>query len=255
MIRLFLADDEPLARENLAKILSEDSELQIAGSASNGIDALAQIHRLKPDAVFLDIEMPGKNGLEVAAELSEMEKPPLVIFITAYNLYAVQAFEADAVDYLLKPADAARVQKTLERVKARLCTGASGPERLRSLTDNLIKKGLLKKIAVRRRNAKDRLLIEPSEVLYFHARLSEVIAFWGTEELIVNSTLKELTAQLNPQEFVQTHKAYLVNVAKVAKISPMFSGNFEITLNAPSKPVLPLSRRYAKHLKSLLSQW
>ena len=128
-------------------------------------------------------------------------------------------------------------------------------DRLIALEDTLIRKGMLKKLAGHRRNSKERIVVDPLEVFYFQVRLSEVFAFQESGELIVRSTLKELLENLDPSQFAQTHKAYLVNVGKVEKVAPLFSGNFEITLKDPKRTKIPLSRRYAGSLKALLGGW
>lgn len=255
MIHILIADDEPLARENLARLLSNHPEFQIMGLAENGVQALKLIEEKHPDAVFLDMDMPGKNGLETASDLLKQKDPPLIVFVTAFHDYAIQAFEANAVDYVLKPASRERIQKTLERIQERLGDKSSEKTRMTALEDTLIQRGLLKRIAVHRRHSKDRLVLDPGEVYFFHAHLSEVMARTGSEEYLVKATLKELEDRLDPSEFVQIHKAYLVNVKHVEKVAPLFSGNFEIQLRHPEKIKLPLSRRFAAGLKSKLSAW
>lgn len=255
MIRAVVADDEPLAQEELTHLIEADREFQIVGRARNGKEALDQIRRGHADVVFLDIEMPGLNGLEVASRLAEWQNPPLVIFATAYDRYAIDAFETHAIDYILKPYESKRLTKTFEHVRERLKAKRPTRESLLSLEDYLIRKGTLKKLVGHRRNSKDRAVIDPSEVHFFSAKLSEVLARVGDEELIVNSTLKEVLAQLEPTRFVQTHKSYVVNLDQVEKVSPLFSGNFQITLRDPKLPKIPVSRRFAKKLKGSLPSW
>ncbi|MBI4115738.1 MAG: response regulator [Candidatus Omnitrophica bacterium] len=255
MIRVMVVDDEPLAQEELVRLISEDKDFQIISQAGNGAEALQQMKKLPVDVVFLDIEMPRLNGLEVTSRLTEWENPPRVVFATAYHQYAIEAFEANAIDYLLKPYEPSRLKKTLERIKELFKTEKPSRERLISLEDDLIRKGVLKKIVGHKRNAKDRIVLDPTEVYYFFAHLAEVLAYTANGELIVNSTLKELLANLDPAHFAQTHKSYMVNLGQIEKVSPLFSGNFEITLKHPSLPKIPLSRRYAKGIKSRLGSW
>jgi two-component system response regulator LytT len=253
MIRVIVVDDEGPAREQLCRMIGGDRDFEIAGEASGGQEALQKIQTLKPDAVFLDIEMPGLSGLDLAGRLAAWEEPPVVVFATAYHRYAVQAFEANAVDYILKPYDPARLKKTLERLKGLASEKKiSEREKLVLLEDYLIKQGTLKKIAAHPRNSKERIVMDPSQIYYFHAELSEVRAHTGKEHLIVNSTLKEMIQTLGAGRFAQCHKAYLVNLDKVEKITPFFSGNFHIILNDSAKTKIPLSRRYARNIKSLL---
>ncbi len=256
MIRVMLVDDEPLAQEELTRLISQDKEFQVMANAHSGTEALEKLKTTPAEVVFLDIEMPGANGLEVAGRLAEeWEKPPLVVFATAYHEYAVKAFEANAIDYILKPYDPERLKKTLARVKAFLQSKASSKEKLMSLVDYSVQKGLLRRLIGRRRLSKERVFVDPAQVYFFHAELAEIWARVENEDLLINSTLKELLQTLDPAHFCQTHKAYVVNLDKIEKVSPMFSGNFEIILKDSKHSKLPLSRRYAKKLKQLMGGW
>ena len=255
MIRILIADDEPLASEALKRLVLADKECQVVGTAANGEEALRLVESQDPQAIFLDIDMPGLNGLEVASRLAQWEHPPRVVFATAHNEYAMDAFDLSAIDYVLKPYQPERIQKALNRLKDVLKGGGGFRDRLIALEDTLIRKGMLKKLAGHRRNSKERIVLDPAEVLYFQVRLSEVFAYQESGELIVRSTLKELLENLDASQFAQTHKAYLVNVGKVEKVAPLFSGNFEITLKDPKRTKIPLSRRYAQGLKTLLGGW
>jgi DNA-binding LytR/AlgR family response regulator len=252
-MRVIVVDDEPLARGELIRLIGEDETFHVVGEASNGQEALELIEQIHPDVVFLDIDMPKMNGLEVASRLSRAEKPPILVFATAYHQHAVEAFELNAVDYVLKPYETSRLQKTFQRLKA----GASKSpmrEKLQRLESSLVQKGALKKLVGHNRNRKDRIVIHPEDVFYFHAHYAEVTARLADQELIVNAPLKDIAAMLDPDRFAQTHKAYLVNLDKVEKVSPMFSGNFEMTLKGLTGK-LPLSRRYARRIKELLGTW
>lgn len=256
MIKVMVVDDEPWNREELSRMIEESGEFRVVEEAENGRQA---IEKLKDnpslEVVFLDVDMPGLNGVEVASKLADWPSPPLVVFATAYDQYAIEAFEAKAIDYLLKPCEPGRLKNTLERVRETLKMKEGAKKRLVSLDEHLMQKGIVKKIAGRHRNKKDRIVIDPSEVYYFHAGNTEVTARMEDDELIVNATLKDVLARLEIHGFAQTHKAYIVNLDKIRKVSPMFSGNFEITLQAPLSEKIPLSRRYAKPIKEALSGW
>lgn len=255
MIRVMLVDDESLAQEELKRLIACDKEFQVVAAASNGKEALEKIEKGSIDVVFLDIEMPGMNGLEVASSLARTENPPRIVFATAFNQYAIDAFTVNAVDYILKPYQPGRVAQTLERIKEVLKTQEIFRERLIALEDTLIQKGVLKKIVGHARNSKERVVLDPAEIFYFYAHLAEVFAYCAGGEYIVNTTLKELSENLNAAQYAQTHKAYIVNLGKIEKVTPMFSGNFEIVLKDPKHTKIPLSRRYAKSVKSLLGSW
>lgn len=254
MIRVLIVDDEALAREEMTRLVRSQNGFEWIGEAANGKECLQKLKKEKADVVFLDVDMPGMNGLEVASRLASWDDPPLVVFATAYDKYAVEAFRANAIDYVLKPCDPARLRKTFERIKDFLARKGSSREKLASLENTLIQKGLLKRLVGHPRNLKDRVVIDPAEVLYFYSENTEVLACLGSRELIVNSTLKELVSNLDPAQFAQTHKAYLVNLHKIEKLSPMFSGNYEILLKG-MKTTVPLSRRYARPLKNRLGSW
>lgn len=254
MIRALIADDEALARGELIRIIRGEKDFEIIAQAQNGVEALKNIRHLKPDVVFLDIEMPQKNGMETASELSRWPDPPLVVFATAYDRYAIEAFEMSAVDYVLKPYHPDRIKKTFERIRDHILRKEPVKENLTALEDNLIQKNILKKVIGFKRNSKDRILLDLSEVLYFYANNTEVLACVPGDELIIHSTLKELADRLEPTDFAQTHKGYLVNLNKVEKVCPLFSGNFSIVIKGVSSQI-PLSRRYASAVKSKLASW
>lgn len=255
MIRVMIVDDEPLSRQELRRLISQDGEFDIVGEAQSGEQALEQLSVFETDVMFLDIEMPGISGLEAASRLTSWEHPPRVVFATAYHQYAVEAFDAHAMDYVLKPFDAVRIKKTLQRIKDGFKKSVSSRDSLVALEEHLIEKGILKKLTGHLRNHKDRMVIDPSEVYYFSAEAEEVVAHLGEQSLIIKTSLKDVLNRLDPARFVQTHKAYIVNIDKIQKVSPMFSGNFEITFKGAPSLKIPLSRRYSSGAKKLLGSW
>ncbi|HOW59172.1 MAG TPA: response regulator [Candidatus Omnitrophota bacterium] len=255
MIRVMVVDDEALAREELKRLVMQDRDFTVIDMATNGSEALQKIEKEIPEVVFLDIEMPGPNGLEVASHLASSENPPRIVFATAFNQYAIDAFNMNAIDYILKPYQPERVQKTLDRIKEILKTKEIFKGKLIALEDTLIQKGMLQKVVGHRRNSKERIVLDLTEICYFYAHLAEVFAYSHHGEFIINSTLKELIQNLNAPQYAQTHKAYIVNLSKIEKVTPLFNGNFEITLKDPKQAKIPLSRRYAQHIKALLGSW
>jgi len=255
-IPVLIVDDEPLARDELSRLILEDGSFEVAAQAGSGEEALA---KLKADesirVVFLDIDMPGPSGLQVASRLSDWPDPPLVVFATAYNQYAVEAFETSAIDYILKPYDPERLKKTFAKIKHSTGRKGESREKLQALDQHLVQKQIIKKLVGHERNRKDRILIHPEEVYFFHARFTEVTARLKDRDLVVNATLKDLLLCLDAERFAQTHKAYIVNLDKVEKVSPMFSGNFEVSLRGIADVKIPLSRRYSRQVKSLLGNW
>ncbi len=252
MIQTFIVDDEIPAREELKRFLKEEKDFQLIGEAQDGEAALDDIKRLKPTIVFLDIHIPKRNGLEVAGILSTLPMPPIVVFVTAYDQYAIQAFDLNAIDYLLKPYDEERFKKTCARVRGALADRTQVKEKLVSLR-NYLEKGKPLKILGHKRNSRDRIFIHEGDVLYFSVNLTEVTAHMKSgDQLLVSATLKSLLEMLDPAKFQQAHRGYIVNLDQVEKVTPLFAGNFQLVLKDSTHSNIPLSRRYAKKLKEYL---
>ena len=252
MINAFIVEDELPAREELKRFLKEEKDFTIIGEAQEGETALNEIKRLKPAVVFLDIHIPKRNGLEVASILSVLPTFPIVVFVTAYDQYAIQAFELNAIDYLLKPYDGERFKKTCARVRAALTDQSKTKERLTSLK-NYLEKGKPLKILGHKRNSRDRIFIHEGDVLYFSVNLTEVTAHMKNgDQLLVNATLRSLLEMLDPAKFQQAHRGYVVNLDQVEKVTPLFGGNFQLASKDSAHSNIPLSRRYTKKLKEFL---
>lgn len=254
-ITVMIADDEPLSREELSRLIGKNKDFHVVELASHGQEALDKLKKNPADVIFLDIDMPGVNGLEAASRLSQWAHPPMVVFATAYHQYAVEAFEENAVDYILKPYEQERLEKTLKKIQKFLVHHRPEKEKLVALEDNLIQRGIVKKLVGHKKNSKDRMVIEPAEVLYFYVEYSEIRARLAADEVIINGTLKQLLDQLDPAHFAQTHKSYIMNLNKMSRVTPMFNGNFEILLKDHPDVRVPLSRRYARILKGRLGAW
>ena len=256
MIKVFIVDDEPLSITRLSQMIAQDPEFTIIGTASNGAEALRKLRSEKADLVFLDVQMPEMNGIELGIELASWENPPKIVFATAFETYAVDAFKAHAIDYVLKPFQDERIRQTLAHIK-KLIKKHDGAlqERLMSAENSLVKQGFFEKIIGHRRHSRDRIVLAFADVDYFQSLESEVIVHSGDLEVIINLTLKELEEKLDSAEFVRTHKSYIVNVNKIQKICPMLSGNFEILLKGPKQFRIPLARRQAKRVQDLLRCW
>ncbi len=215
--RAIIADDEPRARQFLEKLLGEQEDLEVVGVASGGAEALNLITRLKPDVAFLDIHMADLSGLEVARHLRGDELP-LVVFVTAYDRYAVEAFEVAAVDYVLKPIKRERLTETVRRVVAELREGRRAV-RTRALSEALEAPGLkeqmppLRRLPVRHR--REVKLLELDEVPIIFSRDRLVLARHENHEYLVDYTLQELEGRLSPEQFVRVHRAALVNLGAV----------------------------------------
>jgi len=251
-IPTIVVDDELPARNEFKRFLAAEPDFHLVGEAQDGDEALEVVKRLKPQAVFLDIHMPKKDGLEVAGELSGLDRPPLVVFVTAFDQYAIEAFELNALDYILKPFDQERFGKACGRVRHALQNETVAKEKLAQLRAYLAQ-GKPVTVVGHRRNSRDRILVPQANVLFFHVELTDVTVHTvGGEDLLVNSNLRSLLGTLDPSRFQQTHRAYIVNLDQVEKVTPLFSGNFKLILKDPARTSIPLSRRYARKLKQFL---
>ena len=253
MPTVLLVDDEPLAREGLKRLIGSCHDVRVVGEAADGKEALQKIKELSPQIVFMDIRMPHMSGLDVAAEIGRSENPPVIIFATAYDEYAVKAFELSAVDYVLKPYEKERILKSMDRAKALLGQSAVLKDQFQVLNRAVSKGGFLDRICGYQTENKDRIFFDVASVMYFHAELADIFAHLKTGQTYhVKSTLKELLTKLNPKKFFQVHKAHIVNIDYISKISPQTSGNFQIHLNNPELTKIPLSRRFARPLRDAL---
>ncbi|KGK91858.1 hypothetical protein DP73_00550 [Desulfosporosinus sp. HMP52] len=267
MISVVIADDESLARDELTYLLKQCSDVDIVGEATEGAEALALILDLKPDVAFLDIHMPNLDGLAVARKLLEEDLNLMIVFATAYDRHAIQAFEVSAIDYLLKPFDEERVIKTMERIRQRIespLTAAKGHVLNNALLELLSKMtgdGLsmpkrhtqvskISKLAVQ--SEESVVLIDPQDILYVYRENREV--FIKTEEKVylIKATLQTLEEKLASYPFFRPHRSYLVNLNFARELVPWFNGAYTLILNDAKRSKVPVSRAYVKALKDEL---
>lgn len=246
-VRAVIADDEPLLRAGLRAALAEAwPGLEIAAEASNGVEAVNAVHEHRPGLVFLDIEMPLMNGLDAARAIGELAH---VVFVTAYDRYAVQAFERGAVDYVLKPVAAERIAQTVARLKARL---GAPPARIDALVDELARRispegQRLQWLQASIGNTLK--LIHVDDVLYFRSDTKYTRVVTRDSEALVKKTLRELADELDVRDFWQVHRGTIVNVRAVASVVADDTGRKEIALKGrPEK--LEVSRTFAHLFKS-----
>jgi two-component system, LytTR family, response regulator len=245
MIRAVVVDDEELARRSLIAALSDEHILEIVAEASNGLEALERIAEHEPDVVFLDIEMPGLNGFEV---IENLNATPLIVFVTAYDEYAVRAFEANAIDYLLKPIQPQRVHQAVERVRAALEKGtAANGDALHKLLAEL-KPAPPRKIAARK--GKRIVLLSLKEVM--HATIEDKLVFLHTctGRFLSDKSIGELERFLEPGGFFRISRGELVNLEYVREIVPWFSGTYKVRLSTGAE--LDVSRERARRLKEVM---
>ncbi|MGE4801840.1 two-component system response regulator BtsR [Yersinia hibernica] len=235
MLRVIIVDDEQPAREDLRERLSEEHDIEIIAECSNSLEAIPAIQRLQPDVIFLDIQMPRINGLELASMLNP-ESMPHIVFVTAYDEYAIRAFEEHAFDYLLKPLDHQRLAKTLIRLRR----GCGVNNNLHKIT-----KPMLRHIPCSGHNRIFLLKIE--EVEYLSSELSGVHVVGTVQSGYTQLSLKTLEEKT---PFVRCHRQYMVNTEQLGEIQLMDNGSAEVITRSGKH--IPVSRRYLKPLKEKL---
>ncbi len=243
-IRTLIVDDEDLARAAMRRALEPAADIEIVGEATNGVEAIEMIAELQPDLVLLDIEMPGFDGFEV---VQQMSGHPLVVFVTAYDEYAVRAFEANAIDYLLKPVQPERLERALARVRERIPPRTMEPEaRVKEIARE--RSGPLRRIAARRGK---RIVIVPlREIIRVEIEDKLVFAITANDRLLVEKTITELEALLEPAGFLRISRSELVNLDTVRELLPWFSGTWRVKLaNGEERDV---SRERARQLKEAM---
>jgi two-component system response regulator LytT len=251
-LRAVVVDDEPLAREELCYVLAELGGVEVVAEAGNGPAALDAVARHTPDLIFLDIQMPGLTGFEVARKLVDRDPPVTVIFVTAYDQHAIEAFEVNAVDYLLKPIEAARVDTAVQRARRRV---ASDPplndqlERIVQLVEG--RRARPEQVAVR---AGERFLLVQAEDIIFASMADDSISIvTGHVSGTCNfRTLDELQARLDPAIFWRVHRSHLVNINKIKEIVPWFSRNYILRMRDPKATEIPVSRSQTRRLREYL---
>lgn len=234
-VTALIADDEPLLRRHLNQSLADLwPQLTVVATANNGETALEAIHQHQPDIVFLDIRMPKLDGMALANKLKGLIKPPLVVFVTAFDEYALRAFDTNAADYLLKPVTESRLQQCCERLQQRLQSAEQTAPDMTQLISQLsqlnVKPSYLTWLKASK--GEEIHLIAAADVLYLKAEDKYLSVYKqgerGIEEYLLRSSLKDLLAQLNPEQFWQIHRSVAVNVAKVDKVKKDFTGKMYV---------------------------
>jgi two-component system response regulator LytT len=275
-IKAMIAEDEHLAREELAYLIRQEEDVELCPSAENGQQLLQLYRRYRPDVIFLDIEMPKRSGIDAARRIREDSRdsdgtPPLFVFTTAYDEYAVQAFDLEAVDYLLKPFDPERLHEAMARVRKALQLSRAMSERNRAETFS-------KKESDRLPNGKEKppspstdsklrsskLLVEDGEkvvvldpaAICYAVRVNRRVAIHTEKEVIyAKITLQELEEMLRNYPFYRSHRSYLVNLDYIKEIVPWFNGACNLILKNKEDTKIPVSRSAVKPLFELLRQY
>ena len=233
-IRTIVVDDEPLARSNLTVLLRLDPEIEIVGECGSGSEALSEIRRRKPDLVFLDVQMPECDGFDVVEQLGK-DLPSAVVFVTAYDQYALKAFEAGALDYLLKPFDNPRFDRALVRAKERIALSKESPRKI----DRLVIKG-----------AGQVTFVRISDIDWIEAADYYACLHVRTKSHLLRRRMADLERELDPAVFCRIHRSSIVNINRIRGLEANEDGEYEVVLDTGTR--LRLSRRYRKQLQSRL---
>jgi two-component system LytT family response regulator len=244
-----IVDDEPLAREGLRMLLAEDPEVAAIHEAKDGREAVAAIRSTRPDLVFLDVQMPEMDGFAVVAEVGA-ERMPAVVFVTAHDRYAIQAFEINAIDYLLKPVTAERFRQALARAKDRLNARPAGDasRQILSLLETIASpRRYLKRLAVR--SAGKTVFVDVEDVDWIEAAENYVQLHAGRAGHLIHVTMNTLEKSLDPETFVRIHRSTIVNVKRIKELQPVLHGEYAITLTNGVR--LQSGRMYNAKLQAL----
>src|SRR5688572_12892438 len=253
-LNAIVIDDEQLAREELCYMLEQLGSVEVIAQAGNGLEAVGLVERFTPDIVFLDVQMPGLTGFEVAHRLIQNGSSPNFIFVTAFDRHAIEAFEVNAVDYLLKPVETSRLEQAVERARKRVA-----PPRDVPLNDQIER---IVQLMSERQSKRERvavkvgerfLLVQAEEIIY--ASLTDDSINIVTSQLAGTSnfrTLDELQARLDPSIFWRVHRSHLVNINKVKEIVPWFSRNYILRMKDAKATEIPVSRAQTKRLREYL---
>lgn len=253
MMRVFLVDDEQLALRRLARMLEAGRRVEIAGSESDPLKAVAAIQAQRPDAVFLDIQMPELNGFEVLARL---DPQPLVVFTTAHDQFALQAFAVDSIDYLLKPIEAPQLERALNKLERMLAGRDTRPD-LRGLIEQINANLRRPESAEYLERLPSRIgerieLVDLAQVTHLFAKDKLTFAATPSRNYVVDLTIQELEQKLAPHQFVRIHRATIVALKAVLELHPWFGGGMRIRLKDEKKTELNVARDRVKVLKERL---
>jgi two-component system LytT family response regulator len=250
-IRTLVVDDEPLGRERIAALLSEERDVEVVAECGDGPSALDAIRRESPQLVFLDVQMPERDGFFVMESLGH-GRLPLVVFVTAYDNYALRAFEVRALDYLLKPFDRDRFKRAMERVRAELASHESDQLAQRVLA-------LAGEYKAERPQPTDRLIIKSGgrvfllrarEIDWIEAAGNYLKVHVGSEAHMIRQTMASIEEQLDPAQFFRIHRSQIVNLDRIKEMQPLFNGEYEVVLRTGAR--LTLSRNYREKLQTKL---
>ncbi len=251
-IRALVVDDERLARDELCFLLESFSDVEVVGQASNGLEAVELVEQLKPDLLLLDIQMPGLDGFQVLRKLVRKDAPlPSVVFVTAYDRYAIRAFEINAVDYLLKPVERTRLGEAITRTRRHVAEERPLIDQLERMLGSLERESPLQRVVVK---VGERLmLVDPMDVVY--ATVDDGVVTIATAQWTGTSnlrTLDELVTSLDPALFWRVHRSYVVNMKRIKEVIPWFNRTIQLKMADQKETEIPVSRSQTRRLKEYL---
>lgn len=233
MIRTVIVDDEPLARQGIRLRLEKQKDIEVAGEAADGPAAVQLVREVRPDLLFLDVQMPGMSGFDVLAEIADVHVP-VVVFVTAHDQYAIRAFDVNAVDYLLKPFTQERFDEALARARRDLATTEP-----------------LSRLVVRTRDVY--VILKAEEIEWLEAAANYVGVHARGKSFLIRSTISNLEEKLDPRRFARIHRSTIVNIDRVAEIRSDAHGDYEVTLT--SGKLLRMTRNYSDRLLRGVGRW
>ncbi|MFD0771152.1 LytR/AlgR family response regulator transcription factor [Bacillus sp. CGMCC 1.60114] len=244
MLKILVVDDEMLARDELKYLLYRTKEVDIIDEADSVEEALEKLMKSKPDLVFLDIQLSDDNGFEIANILKKMKNPPAIVFATAYDQYAIQAFEVDALDYILKPFDEERIAQTIKKFKKRKQHEMEEKQEVHAsdVSSRMEKLALPIDESI--------VLVNIEDIVYAGLLDGKVIVKTICDTYVTYDTLVILEKKLPQMNFMRVHRSFIVNVNHISEIQPWFNSTYNLIMKEDSK--VPVSRTYAKELKKLL---
>ncbi len=254
-ISALIVDDEQPARDELAYLLRNFPDVDIVGQGKNGVEAVSLVRELNPTLVFLDVQMPGLDGFGVIKKLLDRNaRLPYFVFVTAYDHYAVRAFEVNAVDYLLKPIERNRLERALQRVRGMVEASEAAFEKLDRLVQMIEDRPPLSSSKLVVKSGNRLVLVDSSDIIY--ATIEDGVISIVTKDLEGQSnfrTVEELQSNLDPNIFWRVHRSYLVNVNRIKEVVPWFKSSYQLKMQDRRETEIPVSRAQTRKLRQLLN--
>ncbi|KLU63064.1 transcriptional regulatory protein YpdB [Peptococcaceae bacterium CEB3] len=247
-LKVFIVDDEVIMCEALARLLERIPDIEVSGIYHDGDEALPMVERLKPDLVFLDIRMPGLSGMEMAEILKQREDSPAIVFVTAYDEFALKGYEVDALDYILKPFEQADLERVLRKMrKVQLLNASEAPE---AAPERVANDHPQRFCAY---DGEMMIVLDSQTIQVFYAEGGEVFLLTSAgEKYVLKQTLQEVEQKLDDRRFFRCHRNYIVNMDFVKKISPGFNRGYLLTLQGKTSVEVPVSRAHTKELEQYI---